>query len=391
MGLEKEIAMGEQRDDEDVDLRDSERDDGTVEQDRYSSEYESRRTTRGQRAIRRTSNEVQDGEYRVISEGRADPEPTRNPQYARPSTRPHPATAEQYDDLATVRPRQPRRRGPDEYDDYEPQPRRASRSRSLDEEPELERGYATPPPRRPANYDRPYAGAQPAAARFSGWSLVGVGCFGVMVAVIILIAVTAATGVNIVSSIGSFFGSAFNTKVTTGVDLSSQTVVRGLAAQNQLVSVKMTLEKVVTGTQTGDGMLGGLRNAEVLFIARGEVQAGVDLSKLKENDVVVSRSVSGTTSLNVATIHLPPAEIISFKLDEQKSHVFDVKTDSLLPFLASPIPELYDYVRREAETAIKQAAIEDGILSTANDNARRDVELLLLRLGFQEVRFRLVA
>ncbi|MGO9564572.1 MAG: DUF4230 domain-containing protein, partial [Candidatus Korobacteraceae bacterium] len=104
--------------------------------------------------------------------------------------------------------------------------------------------------------------------------------------------------------------------------------------------------------------------------------AGVDLSKLQPSDVVVDRqSVS---------IHLPQAEIFTVRLDNAKTRVYSRDTG----LFSTPDPNLEGEVRQEAERQIQAAALQDGILKTADSNARQTLTTLLTGLGFGNVEIR---
>jgi hypothetical protein len=55
--------------------------------------------------------------------------------------------------------------------------------------------------------------------------------------------------------------------------------------------------------------------------------------------------------------------------------------------LVSVDPNLETQVRQEAERQLQQAALLDGILKTANTNARSTLTSLLQGLGFERVEF----
>lgn len=339
----------------------------------------------------RRADEVQEGEFRIIEEDDtpaarpAGPPPRNTGQQARPTARRTTAAdfeqLDETDDDLLEYDDQPVRRvsrydAPRQASRSYDAPRQSSRSYDYDGAPPRRSYVDAPPPRQP--YPPGYYPVQP--RRFGGWSLVGVGCFGVLISLIILIAVVAATGGNLLGGIGSFFGNMFNgAPVTTSVNLTSPAVVRSQLLVNQLVTVKTSIDKIVIGTQRG-GFL-NTQDADLMFVAHGEVLAGINMAELRESDIVMTQTISGTRSI---AIRLPAADIISFKLDEQRSKVFDVKESS---WFTKPQPQLYDQVRAEAERAIRAAAIEDGILEVARQNAEKDVELMLRRLGFTEVTF----
>jgi hypothetical protein len=45
-------------------------------------------------------------------------------------------------------------------------------------------------------------------------------------------------------------------------------------------------------------------------------------------------------------------------------------------------------VRQEGERQLQQAALQDGILKSADENARNSVQSILKGLGFQQIEFR---
>jgi Protein of unknown function (DUF4230) len=114
----------------------------------------------------------------------------------------------------------------------------------------------------------------------------------------------------------------------------------------------------------------------LLLVVHGEAIAGVDLSKLQPNNVVVNgRSVS---------IHLPQAEIFTVRLDKVKTRVYSRDTG----LFSTPDPNLECEVRQEAERQLQAAALQDGILKTANKNARQTLITILTGLGFGSVEIR---
>jgi hypothetical protein len=55
---------------------------------------------------------------------------------------------------------------------------------------------------------------------------------------------------------------------------------------------------------------------------------------------------------------------------------------------SSPDPNLESQVRQEAERQLQQAALQDGILNTAAENARNTITGMLQGFGFQQVEVR---
>ncbi len=164
-----------------------------------------------------------------------------------------------------------------------------------------------------------------------------------------------------------FFQSAFR------IDLSRPTVVERIQRLQRLETVVYSMEKIVTGTQDNaylPRMLGGDR---ILLIVHGEVIAGIDLAKLDESKIDLRGGG--------IQIEMPPAEIFSARLDNERTRVYSRETG----LFTVPDPNLESEVRREAERQIRQSAIDSGILKTAADNGRATLAGLLAGLGFESV------
>jgi hypothetical protein len=140
----------------------------------------------------------------------------------------------------------------------------------------------------------------------------------------------------------------------------------------RLESVSFNIDKVVTGERSSllPNVLTGDR---ILMIVRGEVVAGVDLSKLSDDDIHVDRS-----SIH---IRLPNAEVFSTRIDNDKTRVYSRETG----LLVQADPNLETEVRRAAERDIKAVALEDGILGIAANNARTTVQTLCRALGYRNI------
>jgi hypothetical protein len=109
------------------------------------------------------------------------------------------------------------------------------------------------------------------------------------------------------------------------------------------------------------------------MIVRGEVVAGLDLSKVSDADIRVSGSS--------IRIRLPNAEIFSTRIDNNKTRVYSRETG----LLVQADPNLETEVRRTAERDIQGAALEDGILKIAAENARTTVQTFCRALGYRDV------
>jgi hypothetical protein len=156
---------------------------------------------------------------------------------------------------------------------------------------------------------------------------------------------------------------------------NGQAVVLSIQAVARLETAQYTIEKVIIKEQ-GQGALGALFGDRVIFVAHGDVIAGVDLSKIRPEDVVVLPD-------GRAFITLPAAEVFVTNIDNDKSYVVDRQTG----LLTKGSVNLETEARREAQAEIEQAALESGVLEQAQRNAETYLRQLLGQLGYIEVNF----
>jgi hypothetical protein len=153
--------------------------------------------------------------------------------------------------------------------------------------------------------------------------------------------------------------------------LNTASVVQQVQSLADLVTVKYVMEKVVV---LEDVKWYG--ESRVLFLAHGVVKAGIDLKRLKPDDV----DISGKT----IRLRLPPPQITDAYLDDRASQVIDHTTGLMRSFDKN----LEQDAREQAVEDISRAAREAGILTDANQRARMELETFLKRAGFEQVVFR---
>ena len=139
-------------------------------------------------------------------------------------------------------------------------------------------------------------------------------------------------------------------------------------------TIQYTIEKVIT-VEVGQTALAPLFGDRLLFVGHGFVIAGIDLSKIRSQDLAFEDGM--------LMIHLPEAEIFVATLDNDKSYVYDRETG----LLTHGDINLETTARQAAEDQIREAALEDGILDQAQTNAVIFLESLLNNLGYPQVSF----
>src|SRR5687767_14032896 len=152
------------------------------------------------------------------------------------------------------------------------------------------------------------------------------------------------------------------------------TYINEIRALARLETIQYSVEKVITG-ELNSGTFQALFGDKILFVGHGTVIAGIDLDKLRPEDM---RFENG-----VLTVRLPPAEIFIATLDNEKSYVYDRQTG----VLSKPDPNLETQVRQAAEQEILKGALEDGILEQAQLNAEAYLLKFFAALGFPNTIF----
>lgn len=153
------------------------------------------------------------------------------------------------------------------------------------------------------------------------------------------------------------------------------TIVHEVRSLARLETIQYSMEKVITA-EIGQEMLPGLFGDKLLFVAHGEIIAGVDLAKLNPDDIRVEGGV--------LYVRLPEAEIFVSRLDNEKSYVYDRETG----LLTHGNINLETEARRAAEDEMRKSAVDDGILEQAQLNAENYLSRLLRALGYPEVVFK---
>ena len=153
-------------------------------------------------------------------------------------------------------------------------------------------------------------------------------------------------------------------------------VVEGVRGLDRLATVRVTESIIVTRESGGDFFDRLFSGEKVLFVASGDVEAGVDLSEIGDEDVRVGD--------DTVTIRLPEPEVLSASLDEENTRVYD---RDYSPLNLRPNDDLVEEARATAEERLEAAARENGILETAETNAEQSIRAFVTTLGFEEVHF----
>ncbi len=156
-------------------------------------------------------------------------------------------------------------------------------------------------------------------------------------------------------------------------------VVKQMRGASELTTAVFTMEAVVPAQS--DRKLGDytIAKTNLLYVAYGEVRAGVDLEELESADVVPSED--GTQ----VTVKLPAPKVLDKKIDVARSEVYDYDR-GFLNLGPDRAPQLQGLAQREAVDKIEQAAVcEQDILRQASERAELVITKLLMSAGFEDV------
>ncbi len=207
------------------------------------------------------------------------------------------------------------------------------------------------------------------ARRKSSWRV------GLLVGALLALAMVGAavwisTGVGLLRLVGMFRGGS------TVINVNQPTVVRQIQQLQRLETVNYTMDKIISGERDSPYLPKFLAGDRLLLVVHGEVIGGVDLGKVHPADV----SVNGRT----ISLRIPAGEVFSTRIDNAKTRVYSRDTG----LFSSPDPNLESEVRQEAERQLLQAALQDGVLKTAEQNAHNTLSSMLKGFGFDQVEIR---
>ena len=146
---------------------------------------------------------------------------------------------------------------------------------------------------------------------------------------------------------------------------------------SELATTAFVMDAVVEAyadRQIGDFILA---KTKLLYIVRGEVKAGIDLSKITPEDI----NIDGQT----IEIKLPPPEIIDSIIDPNESEVYDYDRGwfNLGPDVGH---QLQTKAQRDALKKIKKTACERDILLEANKKAVSLPTGLMINFDYENVK-----
>lgn len=181
------------------------------------------------------------------------------------------------------------------------------------------------------------------------------------------------TGDRFLSGLGAIFTAP---QPEPQVDIQSL-VLEEIRGASELTTAIFAMQAVVPTSR--ERTFGGytIGTTTLLYIAFGEVRAGVDLSQLTPANVIVNGEA--------LTLQLPPPQILDSKIDVNRSSVYDYDR-GFLGLGPDSAPELQSLAQRETLRQIVETACNEGVLEEANARAQVAVTQLLTTAGYEQFR-----
>ena len=162
-------------------------------------------------------------------------------------------------------------------------------------------------------------------------------------------------------------GNDFLSRFRRGETTTHSVVLKEITALGKLELVKYTFKDIVEHEQVNTY----LPNANAILIVEGEATGCIDLTKITPADI--------TSFTDSITIRLPQAELCTWKINHERSRVYDTR----FSFLDES--QLVSDAYRKAERQVKQSALTGGILEQTRQNAHKILTPLLEQVSGKKV------
>lgn len=153
-------------------------------------------------------------------------------------------------------------------------------------------------------------------------------------------------------------------------------VVGKIQQASDLATTEFVIDKVVFGTKTKKLLFINISEAQFLAYSKARVKTGIDLSKIRSEDIVIEQQR--------VSLHLPAIEVINFSYPPS-SFVEDSLISDTRAFLNKINIRDQEEFFRLAELDIRSNLQYMGLVKTSQEHTRKMFKVLLGSLGFREI------
>ena len=172
--------------------------------------------------------------------------------------------------------------------------------------------------------------------------------------------------------------------------ITREGVVTQIQKLNRLETVAFSVDTVITSQRPGNWMKLWQDEQKALFIARGRVEAGIDLSALTPEMVQVVQPTQSTVEdaknadsnnhisvMPQINITLPPSEIFSVYLDDIE--IYDWQTGAF--GMMQVDPKILKQAQNMAKAEVLERACRSDVMTMALENAQTQLQQLFALTG----------
>lgn len=186
------------------------------------------------------------------------------------------------------------------------------------------------------------------------------GCFVILVALII--GAIAVGGAAVEDAFDGLFNIVQGETRTRNI---TAPIVERIKNMQELQTTRYNFSNIIESSVDMPPLLAGLYGENIIMIAVAHIEAGIDLSQLTEEDVILQ---DGTLTLT-----LPAPEILSCFFDEQQTEVVERNRGIFAPADVT----LDDSAREFALKQFINLALENGILTDAQEQSDTTIRQLI--------------
>ncbi len=174
--------------------------------------------------------------------------------------------------------------------------------------------------------------------------------------------------------------------------ITREGVVTQIQQLNRLQTVAFSVDTVITSERPGSWMKLWQDEQKALFIARGRVQAGIDLSALtpemvqvvqpeplnsEQEDTQTDSTVAAASLMPKINITLPPSEIFEVYLDDIQ--IYDWQTGAF--GMMQVDPKILAQAQSMAKKEVLERACRGDVMNMALQNAQTQLQQLFAMTG----------
>jgi hypothetical protein len=167
----------------------------------------------------------------------------------------------------------------------------------------------------------------------------------------------------------------------TTVTVSGPVILSAIQSQAKLETTSM----VLANDQDISKMWGveGACQESLTYLSYYTVTAGVDLANITSTDIVLAGN--GDPAQTAVTLTLPAANVLHVELDTQRSRVVHSAASIISQLCGTQLPAMVLEAQTNLRNIALDSALQQGIITMAEDQASFEVRKILLLLGFTNV------